>query len=492
MKIFVGRFGHEANTFSSELTDFKTFKDLSHWVRGEIIKEMFPGTPTFMGGILDIGNKYGVDMYPSSCCECAAPTLSRQCVDDAMTEILEDLNNAKNGLDGICFMLHGAGVAEGIPDLESYVLRKFRAIVGDEMPICVPLDLHGNITQEMGQLATLFGIKHYPHVDCDKASMLAMETCVESIKRGASPKTAIVSIPLLISCAAGYTFAEPFVSIQKFFDEYKKENNLIDITLFHGFPFADTPFTSASVVVVAWDDPQKHAEKLAEYVWERRSEFVAESLMPDQALDLAEAVKEPGYIVINELSDNPGAGTPGDGTHLLREMLKRNLPKSIYGYMYDQEAVEQICSHGIGDKVSFMLGGKVNSLHGEPVCIENAEILAMSNGEYISSSPMFTGVPFTIGKCARVKTGNVEIVIGSMLHQSFDDHPIRVTGADIEQYRYVGLKSAHHFRAYFEGRAAAIIPTDPPGLACCNFNQYEYKNVKRPIYPLDKDVTFKI
>ena len=49
MKIFVGRFGHEANTFSTELTDFQTFKDLSHWVRGEIIKEMFPHTPTFMG-----------------------------------------------------------------------------------------------------------------------------------------------------------------------------------------------------------------------------------------------------------------------------------------------------------------------------------------------------------------------------------------------------------------------------------------------------------
>ena len=28
-----------------------------------------------------------------------------------------------------------------------------------------------------------------------------------------------------------------------------------------------------------------------------------------------------GPIVVNETSDNPGGGTPGDGTHLLRAML---------------------------------------------------------------------------------------------------------------------------------------------------------------------------
>ena len=36
------------------------------------------------------------------------------------------------------------------------------------------------------------------------------------------------------------------------------------------------------------------------------------------ALEFAE-----GPIIINESSDNPGGGTPGDGTHLLRELLKR-------------------------------------------------------------------------------------------------------------------------------------------------------------------------
>ena len=49
-------------------------------------------------------------------------------------------------MDGICLGLHGAGVAEETDDLEAYTLEKVREIVGDDMPITVTLDLHGNIT----------------------------------------------------------------------------------------------------------------------------------------------------------------------------------------------------------------------------------------------------------------------------------------------------------------------------------------------------------
>lgn len=492
MKIFVGRYGHEANTFSSKITEFESFKEFGRWRRGEVLLELFPGTPCYLGGILDVGNARGVAMYPSAACECAAPVLSRRCVDATMSEILEDLRAAKDGLDGICFMLHGAGCAEGIDDLESYVLQKFREIVGDEIPICVPLDLHGNITPEMTKLATLFGIKHYPHIDCRIAGALAMETCIESVRRHRSPHTVCVQLPLLISCSAGYTFDEPFTSIQTYFEEYKATHDLIDITLFHGFPFCDVPSCGASVVVVGWDDPTEHAQTLAKYIWERRGAFVAESLTPAQALDQAEASTVSGYIVINELSDNPGAGAPGDGTHLLRELLTRNLEKSIFGYIYDKQAVEEIFRHSVGEVVNFSLGGKTEPIHGEPIWIENAEILCLSNGEFILTSPIFTGIPRTIGRCARVRVKNVEIVIGSILMQSFDDRPFIVTGADPADYRYVCLKSAHHFRAFFNNRAGEIISCDPPGIACCDLATYNFQNVRRPIYPLDKNVVFPL
>ncbi len=491
MRILIGRYGHEANTFSSKLTDFESFKEVGRWVRGEILLERFAGSPCYLGGIIDMGNANGVTMYPSVSCEAAASVLSQECINLAMEEILEDVRiGMKVGLDGICFMLHGAGCAEGIEDLESYVLERFREIVGDEMPIFVPLDLHANITPRMAELATLFGIKHYPHVDCKIAGALAMETCIKSIRENRKPYTAYVRVPLLIACSAGYTFKEPFLSIQRYFEDYKKKYGLIDITLFHGFPFCDAKFTSASIVVVGWENPEKHAKALADYIWSRRKEFVTESLSAAQALDRAESSRAPGYLVINELSDNPGAGTPGDGTHLLRELLKRNLKKSIFGFIYDKEAVKILFRHSVGDKVSFSLGGNTETIHGEPLWIEDAEILAFANGDHFSCSPLFTGLPRSIGKCARVRVRNVEIIVGSIRTQTFDDRPFLVTGADIEQYRYVCLKSAIHFRAFFNERAGEIIPCDSPGISSCNLASYDYHRVMRPIYPLDNKMDF--
>ena len=490
MKILIGHYGHEANTFANKILSFEEFKDYGGWLQGNILKETFSGTPTYLGGMLEVGNEYGVNMVPSISAEAPAPLLSRECAESCLAEILKDVRAAKDGLDGICYMLHGAGCAEGIDDLESYVLRNIRSEVGESMPICVPLDLHGNITPEMTELATLFGIKQYPHIDCKEAGMLAMMTCIESIKRGESSQSVCVRLPLLLPCPAGYTFGEPFIGIQHFLDEYKNTHNLLDVTFFHGFPYCDRNITGASMVVTSWSDPSEHAAVLADYIWQRRQDFKADILSAAEALDLAEESAAPGYIVINELSDNAGGGAPGDGTHLLRELLARDLPESIFGYIYDKEAADRIHEHKVGDRISLLLGGKTGPLHGDPLYIEDAVIISLSDGEHISASPIDAGVPHSIGLSARVRTGNVEIIIGSKLTQTFDDRPFLTTGADVEQYRYVCLKSAHHFHALFDSRAGEIIPCDTRGITSGNLSAFDYKYVIRPIYPLDEETKF--
>lgn len=138
--------------------------------------------------------------------------------------------------------------------------------------------------------------------------------------------------------------------------------------------------------------------------------------------------------------------------------------------------------------VALVLGGKTETIHGEPLDLRGAEIVCMSDGRFVHPvGGIHAGLYSDIGKSARIRQGNVDIVIGSTLHQALDDRPFLVTGADITQYRYVGLKSAHHFRAFFGDKAAAIIPADPPGLMCGNLEMFEYKKMPRPVYPLDKD-----
>ena len=72
---------------------------------------------------------------------------------------------------------------------------------------------------------------------------------------------------------------------------------------------------------------------------ENRKDFLSDCLTVTQGVDLAEALlaRSHGPIIMNEASDNPGAGTPGDGTFLLRELIRRDIPKTCCGAIIDPQ-----------------------------------------------------------------------------------------------------------------------------------------------------------
>lgn len=491
MKVLVGHFGHEANTFAENKTTYADFIGRGIWLGEDSIRKA-EGTAVYLGGIIRACREENIEMIPTCAYTCAAPTLTRECVEKMMAHILPVAQAHKAEIDGVCFALHGAGVSEDLEDLETYVLTELRKILGD-IPITVSLDLHGNITKEMTELAQgLFGIHKYPHTDKDQAAYLAMKTLARILRGEVEVETVVEPLPLLVPICTGMTANPPFPELEAYFKEYVEREGLIYASFFQGFPYADVTANRASVVVVGpkGRDLQAAARHLAGKVWEKRHYFDPKVLTAAQAMDQAEAVTAEGYVVINEMSDNPGGGCPGDGTHLLREMLKRDLPGTIFGYMVDPRAVECLWDKKIGDKVSFTLGGRHEKIFGEPLQIENAELLALSEGDFIHTSPNLRGAAGKLGKSARVKTGNVEIVIGSVRNQTFDDQPFAVLGADLANYRYIGLKSTQHFRGFFGSRAAAIISADPPGLNSGDLSVFPFQKLQRPVYPLDRDTTY--
>lgn len=491
MKVLIGHFGHEANTFAENKTTYQDFIGRGIWIGEESIQKA-EGTAVYLGGIIRACREENIEMIPTCAYTCAAPTLTRECVDKMMAHILPVAQKHKEEIDGVCFALHGAGVAEGIDDLESYVLTELRKILGN-IPITVCLDLHGNITKEMTMLADgLFGIRKYPHTDKDLSGYKAMKVLAKILRGQLQTETLVQPLPLLIPIAKGMTANPPFPEIEAYFESYVNQNGLVDASFFQGFPYADVPGNGASVVVVGekGKDLQKAARDLAEFVWSKRHYFKPESYSVAQAMDMAENEEKEGYIVINEMSDNPGGGCPGDGTHLLRELLRRDLPGTIFGYMVDPAVVEQLFDRKIGETVSFWLGGKHEKLFGDPLWIENGVLLAKTTGDFIHTSPNLRGAAGKLGKAVRVKKGNVEIIIASVRNQTFDDQPFAVLGANLEDYRYVGLKSTQHFRGFFGSRACAIYPSDPPGLNCSDLSVFAFQKLHRPVYPLDETATF--
>lgn len=494
MKILFGMLGHETNTFASDKGTFERWAP-SGWTVGKDIFRVYEGAPDYPGGMIKAGYEEGVELIPAVALLNAGPLITKVALEYALGTLLGYVKEHKDEIDGICLGLHGAGASEGIDDLEAHILQEIRHIVGYDMPITVSLDLHGNISEEMVRLSNgLFGIKQYPHVDQAEAGYLAMKTLIRILRGESNPKTALRRIPMLVACAMGSTFNMPMRAFAEHVADYAKQKGLLDATFFHGFPYADVPGTGASIVVVAENGAEEAADELAEWVWENRHKLDPVCLSCEEAVDTAlmELAKEgDGYVVINETSDNPGGGTPGDGTHLLREFLRRDLEGTIMGYIHDEEIALKAHEAGVGSTISGFLGGKTDKLHGEPIAFENASVIALSDGKAVYTSPMYKGLPVSYGKTARIRIGNVEVIVTENLsQQTFDDRPFSITGADIENYRIVGLKSSAHFRAFFQERAKAIVTADPPGIHTANFKQLAYKNIKRPIYPLDAETTF--
>jgi len=496
MKILIGNLGAECNTFASDKGTFERWAP-NGWITGEDFFPVYRGGSDYLSGMIAAGDEEGVEMIPTVGLTNAIPMITKEALDYTHDVLIGYVKEHKNELDGICLAIHGAGVAEGVDDLETYTLTKVREVVGDDMPITVTLDLHGNISEDMVRLADgLFGIKQYPHLDQPQAGYLAMKTLLRILRGESKPVTALRQIPLLVPCSVGCTFREPMQHFTEYVARYAEEHDLIDASFFHGFPYSDVACVGASIVTVAEDRAaaEQAADELARWVWERRAELMPECPTPQEAVDraLVEADKPgDGCVVINETSDNPGAGTPGDGTWLLQEFLRRDLEGAIFGYIPDKEFVLKAHAAGVGGKVSGLLGGKTDDIHGEPVQINDAEVLALSNGVGTYVTPMWRGLPVRYGKMARVRAGKVEIIVTEQLsQQSFDDRAFLLTGADINQYRIVGLKSSAHFRGFFEPLAKAIVTTDPPGIQTANFKQLTFKKVRRPIYPLDPDMEF--
>ncbi len=497
MKIIFGCLNHEANSFATDPGTWERWFKTNFVAIGDELLEYEDKKGAHLAGMFAAAKEEGVTLIPSIYLAGAAPVLKREALEKGVGIICDTIRKNPDA-DGCCFCLHGAGIAEGIDDIETYTMQRMREAAGWQIPIAITCDLHANIKAAMIREADagVFGMKQYPHIDKFETGHLAMQTLIRKIRGEVEPVTAYCPVPMLIPCSVANTLRFPMKAFPDHMAEYRAAHDLIDVTFFNGFPYADTADSRCSVVVVGkkGQDVQKAANELGQWVWDHRHmtdlELNDAPTAWEKAVQAADAPGE-GYVLIHEASDNPGGGSPGDGTGMLREMLKRNEPGTIFGYIFDREILEKAMRAGVGGRVSGLLGGKIDHCHGEPVEIRDAYVAALSDGQGIYLSPNKVGQKVNYQGLARLRIGNAEVVVaGTCANQTYDDRPFLLTGADILQYRIVLIKSATHFRSWFEGRAKAIITANTPGNTTENFGLFRYQKLVRPVYPLDPGMEF--
>ncbi len=170
-------------------------------------------------------------------------------------------------------------------------------------------------------------------------------------------------------------------------------------------------------------------------------------------------------VVIADASDNPGAGAPGDSTHILRFLLAHKIRGAALATIVDPESVTACCAAGVGNTVSLSLGGKGDpEKSGGPLAV-TAYVKMLSDGKYAAKSRISLGEIIKHGKTAVVEIEGNFVIITSIPRQPWDIEVFRSHGITPEDQKILITKSAVHFQASYGEVAKEMIPVVLPGYA---------------------------
>jgi microcystin degradation protein MlrC len=480
-KIAIGRVSHETNTFSViklRLSDFDPF-------HGDEIFKVYRGTRTELGGFIDVleANEMGIVPTLAASATPSGPIV-REDFEKIVDAIVGDLRSSGK-VDGVLLSLHGAMIAVDIPETEGVLLQAIRDVVGDA-PIIITLDLHALVSEMIvDNCSAIFGYNTNPHVDSYERGAEAAEVMMKTLRRKVRPVTAFQKLKMMPPTINQRTTEGPMVELFERAYKMEKMPQVINVSVFGAFPYADVPRVGSSIVVVTDNDLQlakKLSSELGEEMWSRRREFLKEITPIKEAVERAISAKE-GPVILADVADNPGGGAPGDSTFVMKELLRRGAKNVGVGVIKDPNAVAEAIRVGVRGVLTTKIGAKTDSFHGKPLKVTGT-VRTITDGIFIHKAGR-EGLRDDIGRTAVLDADGIEILLAEKSHAPNDPEVFRRNGIEPTEKKILLLKSRGHFRAAYEPFSKEIIEVDAPGLTTPNMKWFTYKNVPRPIFPLD-------
>jgi microcystin degradation protein MlrC len=489
-KVLTAEFCHETNSFNIHKTGLKHFESRL-LLNGDAAIAARANANTELAGFLDVSREYGWQVHHTiSAAAAPAGPVTRQAFDAICSIILKAASREK--FDGILLGLHGAMVLEDFPDGEGLLLKRLRKIVGLDVPIAVTLDPHANVTAAMCEHAQIVvSFNTYPHLDMREIGQHVARLLHRTMLGEIKPKTLRVTVPMLEEANSGRTDVGPMVERMVLARAHEKANSALAVSINAGFGTADIPEVGPTVLVTYDGDAAPHlafAATIAADIWDKRHDVLNQFLSVDAAVAKAriyDATQNKGPLIIADYADNPGAGAYGDAPGLLKSLLGQNIMGACFGPMVDPEAAEFLHQHKVGDHVSLALGGKTDPRFGGGPLKITGKIMHLSDGHYVGDGPMMMGLAGSYGTTAVLRIAGIDVLVVTNPNQMLDLQQFRAFGIEPTEYRVIALKSQQHFRAAFEPISGKIIICDSGALCSPDVRSLPFKNVPRPIFPLD-------
>ncbi len=491
-RVLTAEFAHETNTFSRLITGKQAFRAQYALIGDEAITARGEAN-TELAGFLDTGRQYGWQVeHVLSAAAGPGGKVERAAFDWLCDPIVAALE--RGSFDGILLGLHGASVLDFSEDGEGELLRRLRAALRDEIPIAVTLDPHANVSREMCSLADiLVAFRTYPHVDMRETGRRAGAILQRTMAGEITPRTVRVSRPMLEEANGGRTDAGPMIERLAAAAKYEQHADVFAVSINAGFASTDIAEVGPTVLVTCQGDLDRHtafAETLADDIWSRRHEVLNDYLTVEAAAAAA-AVFDPrnGPLVIADYADNPGAGAYGDSTALLGALLEAGVKSACFGPLVDGEVARALHRAEVGERIKVVLGGKIDAAFGGGPLTLEGELVSVSDGNYEGVGPILGGLARSYGPTAVLRVEGIEILIVTIAKQMLDLQQFKAFGIQPELQQVIALKSMQHFRAAFEPIAAKVIVCDSGALCTPHYERLPYRNVRRPIFPLDQDAS---
>ncbi len=389
-------------------------------------------------------------------------------------------------LDGLFFDIHGAMSVVGIDDPEGDFIKKIRALVGTKTLISTSMDLHGNVSKRLAEHTDLITCyRMAPHEDALESKQRAVDNLLSRLISGkGKPKyKAWIPVPILLPGEKTSTRIEPGKSLYQKVQPMTEKKGVIDAAIWIGYAWADEP-RNHGVVMVTGDNKKEvseSAETLAQAFWDVRNEFefVAPTANLKTSLSNALASNKKPYI-ISDMGDNPTAGGAGDVTWTLRELLnnkafkKDSGPGLIYASIPGPEMIEAALKGGLNSAVSAKVGAQVDNRFSPPILLEGV-VEAIHQGDVHAETEVV------------IKVGSIKVIVTKKRKPYHREKDFTQLGLNPRKTDILIVKIGYLVPELYNMRGDWIMALTPGGVDQ-DLERLNYKRIKRPMFPLDKDM----
>lgn len=490
MNIVIGSIMHETNTFTPTKTDIEVFKRTQFLFGNEIIKYHL-NQRSEIGGILKIFDKQGVNVIPTiSAWAMPYGMVTAETYSRLKDQLLKGIKENISKLDGVLLSLHGSMRVEEIEDAEGDLLKEIRKILPAGKNLAATLDHHANVTETMVDNTDFFvGYRTHPHVDQFEVGCEAAELMVMLIKEKPKLTKSFIKLPLI---TPGENRSEPIIELAADIKRIEDDPDIFTSSYFVGYPWADVSILGASVMAVSYDNQaaaQKYAKELAEKMWGLRRDFQFRIYSVEEAVKIG--METPGKpVLLNELCDCTLGGSSGDVVTSARYLFENDIKNTVAVGIVDPESVSLAVKAGVGSTVRLKIGGKILKEDNPPLDFEGR--IKIIDENISGETSVHSGYETLIGKVVLIEREGFEIILiehpGKIGGPSF----LEELGINPKEKDFIILKEGLNPFVTYKDTASKILMVDTPGFDRQKLRVEDYKNIIRPIYPFDPEMSWSI